>query len=189
MFPLSACFAGPTVLAFVPSPDTVDLLVDWCQEFSTEDGALLQLTLAGAGSIWPKIGPAGKRTGLNLVTNVLKVVGLPALWGQEHYDSFFAVLYSQALFSGEYSLERPQRPDGSLMDLGKLTCGLNTTIVLLADLGSVRVAQADLSTTEVRFERISDRFDWRLPEDTAWCLIAQSTDTTTRHHRRADEGQ
>ena len=173
LLPLSCCFAGPTVLAFVPLPGAAEHLVEWVNDFQAEDGALLQLSLTGEGSLWPATGNGGRRDPTNIVADTLKAVGLPALWGTPHYAAFFDLLGSQGLFLGGYSILRPQRPDGSLMDLTKIVCGLPSTIVLLTDLSSIKIEQTDLSAVEIRFERISDRFEWRLPDDTDWTLIAE----------------
>ncbi len=74
------------------------------------------------------------------------------------------------------------------MDLTKLVCGLASSVTHLAEMTSIRIDQLDLSTVEIKFERISDRFDWRLPEDADWTQVAVGQcQKTHRHTRRADE--
>ncbi|CAE8736044.1 unnamed protein product [Polarella glacialis] len=187
---LSSCFAAPSVLAFVLPPESAEHIVEYVQNFETEDGALLQLSLTGEGTLWPAFGQQGRRGGLTYVADTLKVIGLPALWGKPHYDSFFDLLTSQNLFLGAYEVARPQRPDGSLMDLTKLVCSLASSVTHLAEMTSIRIEQLDLSTIEIKFERISDRFDWRLPDDTEWTQVADGHCLKThRQTRSADDEQ
>ncbi|CAE8600392.1 unnamed protein product [Polarella glacialis] len=66
---LSSCFAAPSVLAFVLPPESTEYIVEYVQNFETEDGALLQLSLAGEGNLWPSFGQQGRKGDLNYIAD------------------------------------------------------------------------------------------------------------------------
>ena len=171
----------PTVLLVAPSVCVVVFEgvvlnpAGFFAQVSLHQGHLVEVKEGRSGMVCysrPRAQGGGRA---ELLVDTLRVVGCPSVWGPAEFEALFRALHAGGIFTGSYTISRPRRSDGSMMDQVKLECSVATSIQRLHGMGTVAVDSPGLGTVRLEFQTVTTRFQWLTAPDAEWVLLDQGT--------------
>ena len=167
--------------AVVPDENGVALLTQRADTIALEEGVLLQVRSGGTGeTLYSRSGRGGRALRQEAV-DVVRIVGMPTSWTPVEVHVFFTQLGRAGIFTGEYTLERPVRPDGSLLEQVRCTCSLMGSAARLITLGQTTVSSPGRGTALLKFQSVSQTFQWSTAPDAAFAVVARGVYPAVEH--------
>ena len=130
---------------------------------------LLELRHAGTGTVvWTRLTTGRGGGGSAQSDRLIKIVGLPALWGSKEVQGLMKALSTGGKVAGAWTMERLARADGTGLDQCRLTLAHGMSVSALVAMKEMNVKVHKGGVVTIKFDSVSAHFEWPIPPGASW---------------------